>query len=101
MWKGYRPPLKQNLQNKNRNRCPSDSDGIVVDYYGSHLPINQVANVTVMDARTLNVQPWEKNMPQTHRERAIIAANIGINPQNDGGKTSDCFASINRKKEKN
>ncbi|MCO5290937.1 MAG: ribosome recycling factor [Chitinophagaceae bacterium] len=62
---------------------PQILDGIVVDYYGSHVPINQVANVTVMDARTLNVQPWEKNMLQPI-ERAIIAANIGINPQNDG-----------------
>ncbi|HUN04619.1 MAG TPA: ribosome recycling factor, partial [Niabella sp.] len=43
---------------------PQILDGIVVDYYGSHVPINQVANVTVMDARTLNVQPWEKNMLQ-------------------------------------
>lgn len=62
---------------------PQILDGIVVDYYGSHVPINQVANVTIMDARTLNVQPWEKNMLQPI-ERAIIAANIGINPQNDG-----------------
>ncbi|MBK7098829.1 MAG: ribosome recycling factor [Sphingobacteriales bacterium] len=62
---------------------PQILDGIVVDYYGAHVPINQVANVTVMDARTLNVQPWEKNMLQPI-ERAIIAANIGINPQNDG-----------------
>ncbi len=62
---------------------PQILDGIVVDYYGSHVPINQVANITIMDARTLNVQPWEKNMLQPI-ERAIIAANIGITPQNDG-----------------
>lgn len=58
-------------------------DGIMVDYYGSPMPINQVANISVMDARTLSIQPWEKNMLQPI-ERAIIAANIGINPQNDG-----------------
>jgi len=58
-------------------------DGIMVDYYGNPTAINQVANVSVMDARTLSVQPWEKNMLQPI-ERAIIAANIGINPQNDG-----------------
>lgn len=46
-------------------------------------PINQVGNVTVADARTLNIQPWEKNMLQPI-ERAIIAANIGVTPQNDG-----------------
>ncbi len=62
---------------------PQMIDGIVVDYYGSPMPINQVANVSVMDARTLSIQPWEKNMLQPI-ERAIIAANIGINPQNDG-----------------
>lgn len=62
---------------------PQMIDGIMVDYYGSPMPINQVANVSVMDARTLSIQPWEKNMLQPI-ERAIIAANIGINPQNDG-----------------
>jgi ribosome recycling factor len=62
---------------------PQMLDGINVDYYGSPMPINQVANISVMDARTLSIQPWEKNMLQPI-ERAIIAANIGINPQNDG-----------------
>jgi ribosome recycling factor len=62
---------------------PQMLDGIQVDYYGSGRPINQVANISVMDARTLSIQPWEKNMLQPI-ERAIIAANIGINPQNDG-----------------
>jgi len=58
-------------------------DGITVDYYGNLTPIGQVGNISVMDARTLTVQPWEKKMLQPI-ERAIIAANIGINPQNDG-----------------
>jgi len=62
---------------------PQILDGIVVDYYGSPMPINQVGNVSVLDARTLTIQPWEKNMLQPI-EKAIIAANIGINPQNDG-----------------
>ena len=64
---------------------PQILDGIVVDYYGSPMPINQVGNVSVLDARTLSIQPWEKNMLQPI-ERAIIAANIGINPQNDGSQ---------------
>jgi ribosome recycling factor len=63
---------------------PQMLDGIVVDYYGSPMPINQVSNINVMDVRTLSIQPWEKNMLQPI-ERAIIAANIGITPQNDGG----------------
>ena len=62
---------------------PNIVDGIVVDYYGNPTPINQVGNISVADARTLTIQPWEKNMLQPI-ERAIIAANIGINPQNDG-----------------
>lgn len=62
---------------------PQMLDGIMVDYYGSPMPLNQVGNITVMDARTLSIQPWEKNMLQPI-ERAIINSNIGINPQNDG-----------------
>ncbi|HEU4575458.1 MAG TPA: ribosome recycling factor [Chitinophagaceae bacterium] len=62
---------------------PQMIDGIVVDYYGSPVPISQVGNISVLDARTLSIQPWEKNMLQPI-ERAIIASNIGITPQNDG-----------------
>lgn len=62
---------------------PGMLEGIMVEYYGNPTPINQVANISVLDARTISVQPWEKNMLQ-QVERAIIAANIGINPQNDG-----------------
>ena len=62
---------------------PQMLEGITVDYYGSPTPLSQVANVNVLDARTLTIQPWEKNMLQPI-ERAIIASNMGINPQNDG-----------------
>lgn len=62
---------------------PNMLDGIMADYYGNPTPINQVANISALDARTISVTPWEKNMLQAI-ERAIIAANIGINPQNDG-----------------
>jgi ribosome recycling factor len=62
---------------------PQILDGITVDYYGSLTPLAQVANVSVVDARTLTIQPWEKNMLQPI-ERAIINSNIGLNPQNDG-----------------
>ena len=62
---------------------PQMLDGITVDYYGSPMPINQVGNISVLDARTLTIQPWEKNMLQPI-ERAIINSNIGLNPQNDG-----------------
>lgn len=62
---------------------PQILDGIMVDYYDNPTPLNQVANVATADARTITVQPWEKNMLPII-ERAIIAANVGINPQNDG-----------------
>ncbi len=62
---------------------PNILDGLVVDYYGNPTPINQIGNVSVLDARTLSIQPWEKNMLQPI-EKAIMASNIGITPQNDG-----------------
>lgn len=62
---------------------PNMLDGVMVDYYGNPTPVNQVANVAALDARTITVQPWEKTMLAVI-ERGIIAANIGINPQNDG-----------------
>lgn len=64
---------------------PNMLDGITVEYYGSPTPINQVANVSVLDARTISIQPWERNMLAAI-ERAIMAANIGITPQNDGNQ---------------
>jgi ribosome recycling factor len=62
---------------------PSMIDGIMVEYYGNPTPLSQVANIVVMDARTISIQPWEKTMLQPI-ERSIMAANIGITPQNDG-----------------
>lgn len=62
---------------------PTMLDGINVDYYGAPTPINQVANVSVLDAKTISIQPWEKNMLSAI-ERSIMQANIGITPQNDG-----------------
>jgi len=62
---------------------PQIVDGIYVDYYGNPTPLNQVANVMITDARTISIQPWERNMLQAI-EKAIIASNIGLNPQNDG-----------------
>ena len=62
---------------------PQMLDGITVDYYGTPTALHQIANINVADARTLTIQPWEKNMLQPI-ERAIINSNMGINPQNDG-----------------
>ncbi len=58
-------------------------DHIQVDYYGSMIPINQVANVTLIDARTIGVQPWEKNMVGKV-EKAIRDGDLGLNPATQG-----------------
>ena len=58
-------------------------DGIKVDYYGSLVPLNQVGNVSVLDAHTLSITPWEKPMVSVI-EKAIQEANLGFNPVNDG-----------------
>ncbi|QBQ40085.1 ribosome recycling factor [Sphingobacterium psychroaquaticum] len=62
---------------------PSMLDGIAVDYYGSMTPIGQVSSINTTDARTIVIQPWEKNIISAI-EKAIIDSNIGLNPQNDG-----------------
>ncbi|HJW24181.1 MAG TPA: ribosome recycling factor [Rhodocyclaceae bacterium] len=58
-------------------------DHIQVDYYGSMVPVNQVANLTLVDARTIGVQPWEKNMAQKI-EKAIRDSDLGLNPASQG-----------------
>ncbi|SMO59246.1 ribosome recycling factor [Solitalea koreensis] len=62
---------------------PSMVDGVHVEYYGSPVPITQVASVNTPDARTIVIQPWEKTMISPI-EKAIMEANLGFNPQNDG-----------------
>jgi ribosome recycling factor len=58
-------------------------DGITVDYYGTMTPLAQVSNINTPDARTIAVQPWEKNMIEPI-EKAILASNIGLTPINNG-----------------
>ena len=62
---------------------PHILDKVVVDYYGTPTPINNMANVSVPEARLLGISPWDKSQLKAI-ERAILAANIGINPNNDG-----------------
>ena len=62
---------------------PGILDQVQVDYYGSMLPISQVANVTLLDARTITVQPWEKGMG-AKIERAIRESDLGLNPSSQG-----------------
>ena len=62
---------------------PAMLGSVMVDYYGSQTPLNQVANVNTPDGRTITVQPWEKAMLQ-EIERGIMVANLGFNPMNNG-----------------
>ena len=58
-------------------------DGVKIDYYGTPTPLNQIGSVTAIDATTIAVNPWEKNLLDDV-EKAIQNANIGVNPNNDG-----------------
>jgi ribosome recycling factor len=58
-------------------------DHVLVDYYGSQMPVNQVANVTLLDARTISVHPWEKKMVSVI-EKAIRESDLGLNPATAG-----------------
>jgi ribosome recycling factor len=62
---------------------PALLDGITVDYYGVNSPLSQVSNINTPDPRTIMIQPWEKNMLGII-EKAIMAANIGLTPVNNG-----------------
>ena len=76
--------LKQDLHKVRTGRAHAGLlDHIHVEYYGSPLPINQVANITLIDARTIGVQPWEKPMiPKV--EKAIRDSDLGLNPSTQG-----------------
>ena len=76
--------FKNNLHRIRTGRpSPAILDSIHVDYYGSMVPLSQVANVQLLDARTLSVQPWEKNMA-AKIEKAIRESELGLNPASMG-----------------
>ncbi|MDH0868011.1 ribosome recycling factor [Mitsuaria sp. GD03876] len=76
--------FKNELQKIRTGRAhPGLLDQVHVDYYGSMVPISQVANVTLLDARTVSVQPWEKGMGQKI-EKAIRESDLGLNPSSQG-----------------
>jgi len=76
--------LRQELTKLRTGRAhPSLLDHVMVDYYGSEMPIKQVANIAVEDARTLTITPWEKPMvPKV--EKAIMTSDLGLNPATSG-----------------
>lgn len=76
--------LKNDLTKLRTGRAHSSLlDHITVEYYGSEVPLSQVANVSVLDSRTLSVSPWEKAMVQAI-EKAIMNSNMGLNPATTG-----------------
>jgi ribosome recycling factor len=76
--------LKKDLSRIRTGRAsPALLDGLTVDYYGSPMPINQVANISIPDARLIVIQPWEKSMISPI-EKVIQASELGLNPQSDG-----------------
>lgn len=76
--------LKHNLSRVRTGRAnPALLDAIHVEYYGSMVPLSQVANVSLLDARTISVQPWEKNMA-AKVEKAIRESDLGLNPASLG-----------------
>ena len=76
--------FKVELQKIRTGRAhPGLLDQVQVEYYGSHVPISQVANVTLIDARTIGVQPWEKGMG-AKIEKAIRESDLGLNPAAQG-----------------
>ena len=76
--------LKNNLSRIRTGRAsPQLLDTIHVDYYGSMVPLSQVANLSLIDSRTIGVQPWEKNMA-AKIEKAIRESDLGLNPASLG-----------------
>jgi ribosome recycling factor len=76
--------LKSELEKIRAGKAtPSMLDSVMVEYYGAMTPINQVANVSTTDARTITVQAWERNMLE-EIAKGIINSNLGLNPQNNG-----------------
>lgn len=78
---------------------PHVLDKLTVDYYGSPTPIQQVANVSVPEARMIQIQPWEKSMLK-EIEKAILVSDIGINPTNDGTSVRLIFPELTEERRK-
>ena len=78
---------------------PHVLDKLAVDYYGAPTPIQQVANVSVPEARMIQIQPWEKSMLKAI-EKAILTSDIGINPTNDGASIRLVFPELTEERRK-
>ena len=76
--------LEETLLNVRAGKASMNAlNGVFVDYYGSQTPVSGVASITVPDAKTILIQPWDKNMIRTI-EKAIVDSNIGLTTSNNG-----------------
>lgn len=103
----YETKMKKTLESLDREyngiragrANPHILDKLVVDYYGSPTPIQQVGNVTVPEARIIMIQPWESKMIKAI-EKAIMQSDIGINPSNDGKAIRLVFPELTEERRK-
>ena len=105
--KVYDEKMTKSVQNLNTELAtiragranPHVLDKLSLEYYGSPTPIQQVANVSVPEARMIQIQPWEKNMLK-EIEKAILVSDIGINPTNDGSCIRLVFPELTEERRK-
>ncbi|MBC5688640.1 ribosome recycling factor [Mediterraneibacter sp. NSJ-55] len=105
--KVYDEKMTKSVQNLNTELAtiragranPHVLDKLSVEYYGAPTPIQQVANVSVPEARMIQIQPWEKNMLK-EIEKAILVSDIGINPTNDGSCIRLVFPELTEERRK-
>jgi len=92
--------LKNEFTNIRTGRASANVlDGVLVDYYGSKTPINQVASINTLDARTLEIKPWDASV-LAEIEKAIQKENLGVNPMNDGKLIRIIFPSLTEERRK-
>ena len=92
--------LKDRLAEIRAGRAnPAILNKVKIDYYGTETPINQVAGISVPEARLIVIQPWDASILK-EIERAILAADIGINPNNDGKVIRLAFPELNEERRK-
>lgn len=92
--------FSENLSEVRAGRAnPAILNKVKIDYYGTPTPINQVAGVSVPEARLIVIQPWDANVLK-EIERAILASDIGINPNNDGKVIRLSFPELNEERRK-
>lgn len=99
MTKSYNSLVKELMTIRAGRANPHVLDKLSVDYYGVPTPIQQVANVSVPEARMIQIQPWEKSMLKAI-EKAILTSDIGINPTNDGSVIRLVFPELTEERRK-